>query len=396
MCSFLFKLLKRSLLLPVFLGLQGCHLWQNTPTDAPTNENSTLVGHPEGENGSALSEEPARSVRAAPRRPVVVEEPVFEPLPLEEPMPSPVDFSESTVYVVHKGDTLTKIAHRFRVPVLQLMQENQLKNKNKLYVGQVLTIPRETSFEASSAESVEPYRVVKGDTLSKIAQRLHIPLTQLQQVNGLDRNAMLSVGQTILVPKNEINKEENGVYCVQKGDTLSKIAKRFGTSVAKLREQNHLKTDVIVIGQTLYLSGSAPVEKISNAPSKPDAAPIESETYTVKAGDNLWIIAKRCKKSVAELTRLNDLKNPEQLQVGQVLQIKERSKLAKRKTAKVKKSFEPSVKRSDEVFVEEPKAAEPIERENSHKTAPALDDDDFRDLFEENKDMPIVPIDVTQ
>ena len=288
------------------------------------------------------------------------------------------------------------------------MQENQLKNKNKLRVGQVLSIPQGgSSADPSLSGEVEPYRVVKGDTLSKIAKRFQISLFELQQMNGFDRNATLSVGQMILVPKAASGSaDKDGVYSVQKGDTLGKIAKKFGTTVAKLREQNHLKSDTIYVGQKLYLSGSAPVsEKSRNMSSKSDAAPIEGDTYTVQTGDSLWLIAKRCRQSVAELTRLNDLKNPEQLQGGQVLRLKERSRTTERKSSHSKKSFEEPVRtrsfsepRYEEMPVERHREAEPYaskaEISDAPKPSSTFEEDDFKDLFEENKDMPVVPLDV--
>ena len=406
---FLQKHFGRVFLSVTCLLLQGCNNWFSSKSpEVVTNENSTVVGTSESENVTEV-EEPAKPVRATPRRPIVVEEPVFEPIPVEEPIFSPIVADGSTTYVVRKGDTLTKIAHRFHVSVLQLMQENQLKNKNKLRIGQVLAIPQNgSSVDPSQSGEVEPYRVTQGDTPSKIAKRFQISLFELQQMNGFDRNATLSVGQMILVPKSSVHSStgEDETYTVQKGDTLGKIAKKFGTTVAKLREQNHLKSDMIYVGQKLYLSGSAPVsEKSSNTPSKSDAAPIEGNTYTVQAGDSLWIIAKRCRRSVAELTQLNDLKNPEQLQVGQVLRLKERSRTTERKSSYSKKSFEaPAQTRSfmeprhEEMPVERHREEEPYASKSDVSDAPkpssTFEEDDFKDLFEENKDMPVVPLDV--
>ena len=408
---FLRKHFGRVFLSAACLLLQGCNNWFSSKSpEVVTNENSTVVGSSENEAVTEV-EEPTKPVRATPRRPVAVEEPAFEPIPVKEPTFSPVVPDASTTYVVRKGDTLTKIAHRFHVSVLQLMQENQLKNKNKLYVGQILAIPQSgSSVEPSLSGEVEPYRVVKGDTLSKIAKRFQISLFELQQMNGFDRNTTLAIGQMILVPKSiaaSSSADKDGVYNVQKGDTLGKIAKKFGTTVSKLRERNHLKSDTIYVGQELYLSGAAPVKgESTRASSKSDATPIEGDTYRVQAGDSLWLIAKRCHRSVAELTRLNDLKNPEQLQVGQVLRLKERSSVFSEKSSQRRKtSFrtynEVPVKRHDEEpFVRdykresEPVAPSRTESVDNPKPSSTFEEDDFKDLFEENKDMPVVPLDV--
>ena len=66
------------------LLLQGCNNWFSSKSpEVVTNENSTVVGTSENEAVTDVSEEPIKPVRATPRRPVVVEEPVFEPIPVD-------------------------------------------------------------------------------------------------------------------------------------------------------------------------------------------------------------------------------------------------------------------------------------------------------------------------
>lgn len=118
------------------------------------------------------------------------------------------------------------------------------------------------------------YIVQKGDTLSKIASKYNISLTQLKQWNNLTSDAIF-IGQKLNVASEQQGQDpsNNGqggnlsdtikpnatsaklsMYKVVKGDTLSKIAKKYNTTVANLTEWNNLKSDAIFIGQSLIVS----------------------------------------------------------------------------------------------------------------------------------------------
>ena len=104
---------------------------------------------------------------------------------------------------------------------------------------------------------------------------------------------------------------ERIVYKVQSGDYLGKIASKYGTTVAKIKKWNNLKSNNIRVGQrlTIYRGGNAPAASQSSASSsttskttttsasKPSTSSSSSNseytTYTVKPGDNLYQIAKK-------------------------------------------------------------------------------------------------------
>ena len=94
-------------------------------------------------------------------------------------------------------------------------------------------------------------------------------------------------------------------YTVKKGDTLSSIANKFGTTVAKLVELNNIKNpNLIYVGQVITLPSS------------------EAEYYTVRRGDTLSGIAKKFGTTVNALVKLNNIKNANLIYVGQRLRIK--------------------------------------------------------------------------
>ncbi|MCM3089345.1 LysM peptidoglycan-binding domain-containing protein [Bhargavaea ginsengi] len=110
--------------------------------------------------------------------------------------------------------------------------------------------------------------------------------------------------------------EASQQYAVQSGDSLWKIASKHQISVAKLKEINNIRTDVIYPGQTLVLSSAKPSIKT------PDVASVPSRTavYTVKGGDSLGNIASIHKMTVRQLKELNGLTG-DLILVGQKLKV---------------------------------------------------------------------------
>jgi LysM repeat protein len=103
-------------------------------------------------------------------------------------------------------------------------------------------------------------------------------------------------------------------YVVQPGDTLGSIAQYYGTTVAELASLNSISNpNVIYAGQVLQLPGC------STAPPPTVEPPIATTTYTVVVGDTLYSIAVRFNTTVAELSALNGITNPNLIYAGQVL-----------------------------------------------------------------------------
>ena len=122
------------------------------------------------------------------------------------------------------------------------------------------------------------------------------------------------------------------VYRVTSGDVLGTIAERYGVRVRELQDWNNLRSTRIDIGQELIIySSSSPAAKakttsVSKSVEKSVSKPVTNSksdyiTYTVKSGDNLWIIARKFPGvSAQNIMDLNGI--DENLQVGQVLKIK--------------------------------------------------------------------------
>ena len=134
---------------------------------------------------------------------------------------------------------------------------------------------------------------IEGNTGDCVARRVHI----------LTDKYILGYGTPAYI-EDKPTPSGGTTYTVQKGDTLSGIAKRYGTTVAALAAANGIKDpNKIYVGQVLTIPGDEPVY------------------YIVQKGDNLSKIAKRYDTTVPKLVFWNDIQDPNKIYVGQKLRV---------------------------------------------------------------------------
>ena len=167
----------------------------------------------------------------------------------------------TTTYIVQSGDTLTSIAIRFDTTVQAIVDLNDLENPNLIYVGEILKIPTDSRGNIavpSTRQYMTTYIVQNGDTLSSIAQKFDTTVQSIVSINNISNPNLIYTGE-ILKIRTSINTGSRGenfssLYTVQKGDTLSSIAKKFGVDYKELIEKNNMTNpNLIYVGEVIRI-----------------------------------------------------------------------------------------------------------------------------------------------
>jgi len=216
----------------------------------------TVLGLPTG----ALQElNPELRFHATPKRPYPLRVPASQEAAVLANLGTLPEWKPPAVeYVTHRvrsGETLSVIARRYHTSISAIMRSNRIRSQNRIYLGQRLRIPVRGS-AAAQAQAPAPARLV------------------------------------------------NGVHTVRRGESLLSIAKRYGTTVAQLKQDNHIDSDLIYPGQSLRVLA---------------AASAAGRRYEVRAGDTLGAIAEHYKVPLSSLLTANGLRSRSRIYPGQSL-----------------------------------------------------------------------------
>ncbi|MGC4376325.1 LysM peptidoglycan-binding domain-containing protein [Fictibacillus sp. Mic-4] len=141
--------------------------------------------------------------------------------------------------------------------------------------------------------------VQKGDSLWKLSQFYEVPWQEIAAVNGLTKEDVLAVGQTILIltPLS---------YRVQQGDTLAKIAGKLGVTVEQLRQANPGLTDsALYVGRVIRVPEREKRTLVTNAFAEPSPLSIQNFENAAKALSYISLFSYEVNRK-GELKLLND------------------------------------------------------------------------------------------
>ena len=263
-----------------------------------------------------------------------------------------LEFKESIKeidYVVKPGENLWTIAQNYQVSLKEISQANNLENESRLTIGQIIKIPlwdkniddREKAIQKEEKKSESSYVehiVLYGETISTIAQKYHIPIETVCQLNQISTRDYIYPGQRIKIRVNEqvssalaslpegekienniqsyqeISETETVYYTVKPGDTLCGIAQKYAVSVEGIVAVNYLTNkNILSVGQKLQIPA---IGAIGGNNIKTNV--IE---YTIAKGDTLSSIAQKFNIRMYDIMSLNELQNVNRLSVGQKLNI---------------------------------------------------------------------------
>jgi membrane-bound lytic murein transglycosylase D len=192
------------------------------------------------------------------------------------------------------------------------------------------------------------YALRRGESLSSIVEASGVPVERIRELNpGLDA-ARLREGSRIRIyadaarvldarpvarvaagpapaasrassaPAPRTSSAGGRTHTVEPGESLWRIARRYGVSVGAIQEANGMRDETIRPGQTLRLPGGAGSPVASSAAA---AAPAAAAEHVVQSGETLWGIARRYSVSIDSLRAANGLASEAPLQPGQKLRI---------------------------------------------------------------------------
>lgn len=247
-----------------------------------------------------------------------------------------LSYAENNQFISHevqKGENLWGISKKYHISVESLQSINKIDKNDILSIGQMIKIPQVSFREIDSII----HHVKKGETLWALSRKYGVDLNSIIKSNNLRSSDLIVAGQTIIIPniqkkniteklteqeldsKNDTIEEVKKpvVYSVKKGDTLWKIAREYGVSIASIKEINQLvNDDVLSVNQKLEIPGMG--GGLTDASRIAQASII---TYTVIKGDTLWTISRKFDAKMSSIISLNNLKEISRLSIGQKIKI---------------------------------------------------------------------------
>ncbi|UUM29170.1 LysM peptidoglycan-binding domain-containing protein [Acinetobacter colistiniresistens] len=240
-------------------------------------------------------------------------------------------------YTVKRGEYLKLIADRYALSNQELADlTSGLTPSSSLFVGQKINVPlhevsqtqeeseptksnvKHENVSASSSYKTESYTVQRGDTLSSIATKSKISLSELADLNNLKSNSGVRLGQSLKIPAGSTVPDQ---YVVQSGDSLNAIAAKYNLQLSYVADLNGLeRTAGVRVGQRLKLSGDVPAKTTTSNTTKArdESTP---DVYTVKSGDTLGNIASRHNLQLDYVAGLNGLTRTSNVRLGQKLKL---------------------------------------------------------------------------
>lgn len=191
-------------------------------------------------------------------------------------------------------------------------QDKLARSLTKAIVQYFEANPPEGTLFANRGKSIK-HKVARGESLSVIANKYGTSTKAIMQANKL-KSSSLAIGQMLTIPGSSgaiaVPQIKNPVetktltHVVQRGEYLGKIASKYKVSVAAIKRENSLKSDTLKLGQKLKITVSMKDQPLRK--------------HKVKRGEFLGKIASKYGVSVSSIRKANNLRS-DQLAVGQVL-----------------------------------------------------------------------------
>lgn len=189
------------------------------------------------------------------------------------------------------------------------------KFTEEVFLEDTSSVPIPENTTPPAAGGTTTIIVQRGDTLSRLALKYNTTVSRLVELNNIVNPNLIYTGQTLIVPSGETVTDSDGnstsgqtIYIVKSGDTLNKIAAEFGTTAIAIAQENNIQNiNFIYVGQRLII----PTNRND----------LGHTLYKIRRGDTLWSISRRYGVTIAAIVRLNRIQNPNLIYAGEILRI---------------------------------------------------------------------------
>lgn len=238
-------------------------------------------------------------------------------------------------YRVRRGDTLSRIASRYRTSVKNVASWNRLNTRSHIRIGQNLKIyqgggsvqQNVGTFYSVSAAPIAAPRTRMSGVAHIIAQDQNDPIQlgmtkkeatqELPKMEAVVENLTLAEEDAPSVIRNIGEEEQTKTvllapqyHTVRPGETLTRIAARYGVKVSNVRQMNSLRSDNIHPNQKLVVkNGQAlPASAANVATVRPIQNSNRMIVHQIRSGDTLWKISKRYGVKITDIKKWNSLR----------------------------------------------------------------------------------------
>jgi len=232
-----------------------------------------------------------------------------------------------TFHKVRRGDALSTIARRYRIKVRDLMEANGLSSRHFIRIGQRLTLPISRPKRAKTmrvAMHTAPrlvtktqegrYRVRRGDTVSKIARRFGLQDRELLAMNSLRNRNRIAIGQWLQVTQLESEVEEPAL------PVLAQVVANV-PAVASAEEQEQVAESLQL--QRKVMAAAMDEEEVHSVASEDpsDYSVAADNCVEVQATETMGHYSKWLSISAKRLRRLNRMSSKQSLVVGKKVRL---------------------------------------------------------------------------
>jgi len=231
-------------------------------------------------------------------------------------------------HTVRRGQTLSYIANKYGTSVSSLIAANNIRNQNRIKIGQKLLVPMNSYhspvYSAPKGKTKLTHIVRKGETLSEIAEAYGVGLSRVRAWNNLYGKRFIYPGQKLHIYTNSAgsttkaaqNEDGSLTHIVRKGESLSLISQRYRVSVRDLRDWNNLHTQrYIYPGQKIVVRKGGATMVTASADENGKII------HVVRKGETLSEIAERYGVGLSKVRSWNNLYGRRYIYPGQKIVI---------------------------------------------------------------------------